>query len=177
MKKILIIASLILIGIFGSKNKNSTEVIIPDEAIRFRVIAASNSVEDQNNKIRVRDALQKDITSLLENSHDVSTTRSLLKNNVNRFEGVVSRTLLENKEDDLFQVHYGLNYFPEKKYKGVTYKEGYYESLVVTLGEGKGENWWCVLFPPLCLLEAEETNTNAVEYKFFVQDLITKYFG
>ena len=77
----------------------------------------------------------------------------------------------------MFQVHYGLNYFPEKKYKGVTYKEGYYESLVVTLGEGKGENWWCVLFPPLCLLEAEETNTNAVEYKFFVQDLITKYFG
>lgn len=177
MKKILIIASLVLMGIFGSKNINSTEVIIPKEAIRFRVVAASNSKEDQENKIKVRDALQEDITSLLEDSDDVSTTRNLLKNNVNRFEGVVSRTLLENKVDDLFEVHYGLNYFPEKQYRGVTYEEGYYESLVVTLGAGNGENWWCVLFPPLCLLEAEETNTSEVEYKSFVQELITKYFG
>lgn len=177
MKKILIIASLVLMGVFGSKNINSTEVIIPKEAIRFRVVAASNSKEDQENKIKVRDALQKDITSLLEDSDDVSTTRNLLKNNVNRFEGVVSRTLLENKVDDLFEVHYGLNYFPEKQYRGVTYEEGYYESLVVTLGAGNGENWWCVLFPPLCLLEAEETNTSEVEYKSFVQELITKYFG
>lgn len=177
MKKILIIASLVLMGVFGSKNINSTEVIIPEEAIRFRVVAASNSKEDQENKIKVRDALQKDITSLLEDSDDVSTTRNLLKNNVNRFEGVVSRTLLENQVDDLFEVHYGLNYFPEKQYRGVTYEEGYYESLVVTLGAGNGENWWCVLFPPLCLLEAEETNTSEVEYKSFVQELITKYFG
>ncbi len=177
MKKILIIASLVLMGVFGSKNINSTEVIIPKEAIRFRVVAASNSKEDQENKIKVRDALQKDITSLLEDSDDVSTTRNLLKNNVNRFEGVVSRTLLENQVDDLFEVHYGLNYFPEKQYRGVTYEEGYYESLVVTLGAGNGENWWCVLFPPLCLLEAEETNTSEVEYKSFVQELITKYFG
>ena len=72
-------------------------------------------------------------------------------------------------------IHYGLNYFPKKEYKGVIYEEGYYESLVVTLGNGNGDNWWCVLFPPLCLLEAQETNTQDVEYKFFVQDLIDKY--
>jgi len=48
-----------------------------------------------------------------------------------------------------------------------------YESLLVTLGSGKGDNWWCVLFPPLCLLEAEESDK--IEYKFFVQELIEKY--
>lgn len=69
---------------------------------------------------------------------------------------------------------FGFNYFPSKKYKGITYKDGYYESLVVTLGEGKGDNWWCVLFPPLCLLEAEESTD--VEYKSYVKELIDKYF-
>ena len=58
----------------------------------------------------------------------------------------------------------------------MTYPAGYYESLVVTLGSGAGDNWWCVLFPPLCLLEAEETNTDDIEYKSFVQEMIEKYF-
>ncbi|MBQ9011225.1 MAG: stage II sporulation protein R, partial [Bacilli bacterium] len=53
-------------------------------------------------------------------------------------------------------------------YKGVKYKEGYYESLLVTLGKGKGDNWWCVLFPPLCLIEADESSD--VQYKSFVKE-------
>ena len=77
-----------------------------------------------------------------------------------------------------FQINYGMNYFPEKVYKGVKYADGDYQSLVVTLGEGKGDNWWCVLFPPLCLLEAEETEeTTEVEYQFFVKELIDQFFG
>ena len=75
-----------------------------------------------------------------------------------------------------YKVNFGINYFPEKNYKGVIYEEGYYESLVVTLGSGNGENWWCVLFPPLCLMEGEETNTDEVEYKSFVKEMIDKYF-
>ena len=58
----------------------------------------------------------------------------------------------------------------------VTNKEGNYESLVVKLGEGKGENFWCVLFPPLCLLEAEESDKDEVEYKSFIKEIIDKYF-
>ena len=70
-----------------------------------------------------------------------------------------------------------MNYFPKKVYKGVTYEAGNYESLVITLGDGLGKNWWWVMFPPLCLLEAEETEeTTEVEYKFFIKELIDKYF-
>ena len=72
-----------------------------------------------------------------------------------------------------YSINFGLNYFPEKEYKGIVYEEGYYESLLITLGEGKGNNWWCVLFPPLCLLEAEE-NTE-VEYTSLVGELLEKY--
>ena len=74
-----------------------------------------------------------------------------------------------------YTINYGYNYFPKKKYKGITYKEGNYESLVITLGEGAGDNFWCVLFPPLCLIEADETSNDNVEYKFFVKELIDKY--
>ena len=53
---------------------------------------------------------------------------------------------------------------------------GIYESLVITIGEGNGDNWWCVLFPPLCLLEAEKTEIEEVEYQFFVKKMLTKFF-
>ena len=76
-----------------------------------------------------------------------------------------------------YSIDYGMHEFPLKTYKGVTYEAGEYESLLVTLGEGKGDNWWCVLFPPLCLLEADESvDTNKIEYKSFVKEILEKYF-
>lgn len=174
MKKYLILASLILVFI-PNLNKESDEIIIPDEAIRFRVVAESNNEEDQNTKTLVKDALENDLTTLLENSNSIEETREILKGNKNHFEDLIERTLLTNKINTSYKVNYGLNYFPEKNYKGVIYEEGYYESLVVTLGSGNGENWWCVLFPPLCLMEGENNNTDEVEYKSFVKEMIDKY--
>ena len=74
-----------------------------------------------------------------------------------------------------FKINYGENYFPEKNYKGVKYEEGYYESLVVTLGTGYGDNWWCVLFPPLCLMEAKIDDNTDIDYGLFVKDIFNKY--
>ena len=72
-----------------------------------------------------------------------------------------------------YNIDFGYHYFPNKEYKGIEYDEGYYESILVKIGKGEGNNWWCVLFPPLCLLEAEESTE--VEYKFFVQEIIDKF--
>ena len=69
-----------------------------------------------------------------------------------------------------------MNYFPKKVYKGIIYEEGEYESLVITLGSGQGDNFWCVLFPPLCLLEGNN-DTEDVTYQFFVKEMLEKYFG
>ena len=82
----------------------------------------------------------------------------------------------KSKHELPFEINFGLNYFPKKEFKGITYKEGYYESVVITLGEGLGDNWWCVLFPPLCMLEVEESVTNDVEYTTLVKTIIDKYF-
>ena len=82
----------------------------------------------------------------------------------------------ENKikeKTDNYTINYGYNYFPKKTYRNKTYEEGEYESLVITLGEGKGNNFWCILFPPLCMVDEDQ---NDIEYKSFIKEVINKVF-
>lgn len=175
MKKVIIIVAL-FVGIFYMSHKE-TEVIIPKEAIRFRVIANSNSSKDQQNKLIVRDSIQKQMTEDLTSTKNIEEARISITSNLNKYNNLIEKTLQENNINSDFNINYGMNYFPKKVYNGVTYEAGNYESLVITLGDGLGKNWWCVMFPPLCLLEAEETEeTTEVEYKFFIKELIDKYF-
>lgn len=173
MKKYLIVLTIILIVVLTN---TSEKVIIPKEAIRFRVIANSDNKIDQKAKKNIVRKLSKDVTKVLENTNSIEEARTNIQNNISNFEKTIEE---ENKTKNYnmnVDINYGKNYFPEKNYKGVTYKEGVYESLVVTLGEGKGKNFWCVLFPPLCLLEATEAEIEEIEYKSFIKEIIEKYF-
>lgn len=174
MKKFIILIIVILSFAIISKNVNANTILIPDEAIRLRIIANSDSTYDQQVKMDVSFEVQNEIYNLLKDKNNINDARTTIKNNIPKIENAVEKVLSEKNYVSTFKVNYGYNYFPEKEYKGVKYKEGNYESVLVTLGEGKGQNWWCVLFPPLCLIEAEESDE--VEYKFFVQELIEKYF-
>jgi len=174
MKKIILILSIISFLYIGFNYKEE-ENIIPDEAIRFRVVANSNTVYDQNIKIQVRNTVQNEIFKLIKDSKSIDETRKILKEHQEEFYDITSNKLKELNYDKDFKIKYGYNHFPKKKYKGITYKEGEYESLVITLGSGEGDNFWCVLFPPLCLLEADESSSSDVEYRFFVKDIIDKY--
>ena len=125
---------------------------------------------------QVKEKVEYDMYNLLKNSLTIEQSREIIKNNLNNVKAGVD-TLLQNEKYELpFDINFGLNYFPKKEFKGIVYDEGYYESVVVTLGEGLGDNWWCVLFPPLCMLEAEETNLDDVEYTTLVKTVIDKYF-
>ena len=167
MKKVII--SLFIATILVLVNKNDTKVLIPDNAIRFRIIANSNSIEDQKEKIEIRNELEPIIADILTNSNSKEETKNEINLNMKKINNVLT------KYEKNYDVNYGLNFFPEKKYRGVTYKEGNYESLVVTLGDGLGDNWWCVLFPPLCLLEANKDNFDDITYTSYLQELINKY--
>lgn len=176
MKKIISVL-IILVIVFFMSNKGSEEVIIPQEAIRFRVIANSNSKQDQAEKKKVAKKLAEDVTDLIKDSDSIEEVREKLQSNVNNFSDLVNEQIKEDNYEGVVNVNYGNNYFPEKKYRGVVYDEGEYESLVVTLGSGSGDNFWCVLFPPLCLLEAEEdSDITDVKYTSFVKELLDKYF-
>ena len=176
MKKTLITLTIILITymIIGVKAQEIVE--IPDEAIRIRVIGNSNSEYDHEKKQELRKEVQLYMQNLLKDAKTVSEARSIINNNLENIDTNVDKYLHNLKYNTSYKINFGLNYFPEKEYKGIKYKEGLYESLLITLGEGQGNNWWCVLFPPICLLEAEETETNEVEYKSFVKEIIEKYF-
>ncbi len=147
--------------------------LIPEDAIRIRVIANSDSEYDQEIKLLVKEKLQMKLYNLLKNTKGVSEARKIINSNLPIIQADVDNLLKDLNYELGFDINYGMNYFPSKEYKGVLYEEGYYESLVVTLGSGEGNNWWCVLFPPLCLLEAEESTD--VEYTSYVKELIDKY--
>lgn len=170
MKKILCVIIIVFI-VTGVK---ASSFVIPEDAIRIRVVANSNSEYDQEIKLKIKEMLEIKMYNLLKDIKGVESARNIINSNLNNIESEI-KNILENENYTLgYNISFGDNYFPEKKYNGVTYEEGYYESLVVTLGKGEGDNWWCVLFPPLCLLEAEESEE--VEYKFFIEELFNKYF-
>lgn len=172
-KKILFLA-VILIGLYFFGKTPAGALKIPDEAIRIRVIANSNSIYDQEMKLKVSDNLQTEMYDLLKDADSIISARNIIKDNIGVLDAKVRQTLEENNYRISYNLNFGQNYFPKKDFKGITYDAGYYESVVVNLGKAEGDNWWCVLFPPLCLLEAEESDE--VEYKFFVKELIEKYF-
>jgi len=175
MKKIIPILSILMLFTFGETKDE--QIIIPKEAIRFRVIANSDSKEDQQIKMNVKKGIQKELYESVKDAKTIKEARKITQEKLGDYQTLVQDLLKEqNQKDTSVSINYGQNYFPEKEYQGVIYPEGYYESLVVTLGNGLGQNWWCVLFPPLCSLEAEsKEQASEVEYKFFIKDLIDKY--
>lgn len=167
MKKIIVILFVITILLCLTNNKQ--EVLIPSDAIRFRIIANSNSIKDQQEKLEIKEELEPVLASILSNSSNHNNTKETIMDNMDNIKRVIE------KHNINYEINYGNNYFPEKIYKGVRYPEGNYESLVITLGEGIGENWWCVLFPPLCLLEASEANYDEVTYTTYFQEILDNF--
>lgn len=178
MKKVTLLLCAIFIILVISNNSISEEIVIPNESIRIRVIANSNSIKDQELKKKVKKSIQKELTDMLKDAKSIEEVRLILKDRLDGVKYTVESTLNNNNNgiDLKYDVNYGYNFFPKKIYKGVTYNDGYYESLVIKLGEAKGDNWWCVLFPPLCLMDEYNDDIEEVEYKSFVKELIDKYF-
>lgn len=120
--------------------------------IRLHVIADSNAPEDQALKLKVRDAIIEymDQQGDLE---DVDEMREYLASNLDRFERIADGVIASEGCDQTARADMGIRYIPERTYGDITFPAGNYEALNITIGSGQGENWWCVLFPPLCLLD------------------------
>ena len=175
MKKIIILLTAISTFYLFISNTVAKTIEIPNDAIRIRIVPNSNSKYDQKIKTKVKNNVQTQMYKMLKDKKNSEEAKQTIKNNLDNIDKNVKQTLDKEKYNKEYKINFGYNYFPEKEYKGVKYKEGYYESLLITLGKGKGNNWWCILFPPLCLIEAkEEKNT---EYKSFVKELIDKYYS
>lgn len=161
---------LFIVTIISMFSFSSKEVLIPKESIRFRIIASDNSKENQKTKWDISASLVPELMHISQNANSLDSVRQNIDNNLVSIENILKSYNVP------YQISFGNNYFPEKKYKGISYEAGEYESLVITLGQGLGDNWWCVMFPPLCLMEAKENEVDEVVYKSYIKDVLNKYF-
>ena len=115
----------------------STLTDISDDIVRLHIVANSDSKSDQQIKLKVRDRL------LSENFENI-------KFDLKRIEAVCKNEISENGYAYKVKAEFGMFYFPNKSYENITLPAGNYNALRVTIGEGDGENWWCVMYPPLC---------------------------
>ena len=163
------------------QNKELDYQVIPDEAIRLRILANSDSEKDQDVKHKVRDEVNEVITEWVKDIDDIEEARQLIDDRLPELEEVVRDTLEKENSDDDFELEFAENVsFPAKLYGDYLYPAGEYEAILVTIGEGSGANWWCVLFPPLCFLDffngtsvadgdaAEAEEEEEVEVEFFL---------
>jgi stage II sporulation protein R len=138
----------------GSENNTDDYEVIPDDAIRLRILANSDNESDQEIKRKVRDNVNAAITEWVAEITDIEKARQLLEDRVPEIGEIVKQTLKEEGENRDFDVAYNdAVSFPTKIYGNYLYPAGEYEAILITIGEGEGSNWWCVLFPPLCFLD------------------------
>lgn len=167
MKKLLIISSIIILILISTK-KN--EIIIPTNSIRVRVISNSNNINDQLEKVKVKSIVEETLYENIKETKTIEEARTEIKKSIPTLEKSIEKTINND-----FSINFGTNYFPKKEMFGIEYNEGNYESIVINIGESKGKNWWCVLFPPICMIEAEENNKDNIEYKSKVLEILNEY--
>ena len=129
---------------------------IRQDVLRMHVIANSDSAEDQAVKLKVRDAVLEAGEDLFDGTLTAEGAEQVLDSDIERLQNAARTVLAENGFDYGVRVEIGKDYFNTRTYDGeVTLPAGEYEAVRVILGEGKGQNWWCVMFPPMCLPAAE----------------------
>lgn len=147
----------ISIFILISTYKQKSEQIqsgIADEVIRFHVIANSDSKEDQELKLLIKDRITKELEPYLDNINTVDEARDILSDCLIPIEKLANKTIKENGFSYRAKASLKNDYFPLKIYGDIALPPGQYESVRIELGSASGENWWCIMFPPLCLVDS-----------------------
>ena len=143
---------------------------LADSVIRFHVIANSDSDEDQELKLAVRDRVLEQAETLYPEGATLEQAQAALEGNLSAL-AAAGRAVVEEQGGD-YPVSATLEdcWFPTKEYEGFALPAGNYTALRIVIGEGKGRNWWCVAFPPLCLGAASETVEQAMEAGCFTPE-------
>lgn len=133
---------------------DSMQTDIASQILRFHVIANSDSTSDQALKLIIKDALIKEIEPKLKAVSDIEEVRSIIRDNLSVFEMVSNRIITEHGYSYEAKASITKGYFPLKVYGDLSLPPGEYEAVRIELGEAVGQNWWCIMFPPLCFVDA-----------------------
>ena len=125
---------------------------LSENIFRLHILANSDSEEDQTLKLKVRDAILEYMQTLTENTSDKQTVIEMSKTHMDDFQEIAENVIQENGYDYSVNIEIGNFYFPTKYYGNISLPAGNYDALKIEIGEAKGQNWWCSLFPPLCFV-------------------------
>ena len=145
---------------------NSVQNNLSQELLRLHIIANSDSVADQEIKLKVRDRIIESVGNEFSQVNDKNVYRAMLMKKTDEIKKIADSVLAEYGVDYTSDVTFEKLYIPRKYYDGIVLPEGSYEGMIVRLGKSEGKNWWCVVYPPLCFTESTcgELSNDALEY-------------
>ena len=178
MKKyfILTILGIVLIAAFvvATKNNKIEETRANPDFLRIHIRANSNNEEDQNVKLKVKEKVVEFLSPKLASCTTQQESKAVAIKHLNEITEIANKTLKENGFNYSCNAQIRAEEFPTRSYGNITLENGVYDALILELGSGSGNNWWCVMFPPLCFIGEENENSNIV-YKSKIWDIIKKY--
>ena len=151
---ILIILIFIYIFLLSINYTQAVSLNLSDSVFRLHIIANSDSSDDQNLKLKVRDNIIDYMNTLTENTSNKDEVISIASNHLNTFKEIALNTIKDNGYNYNVNIEIGNFYFPTKSYSNISFPAGNYGALQIEIGKAIGQNWWCVLFPPLCFVNS-----------------------
>ena len=161
------------VGVWAS----ASESALADQVLRLHVVANSDSDSDQARKLLVRDAVLAEASQILEGVSDRRGAEAALSPHLEELAQAGAEALARTGRADPVAVTLADQWFPTKEYDGFSLPAGQYRALKVTIGEGKGRNWWCVVFPPLCLASVSEESVETAAEGVLSEDQIALITG
>ena len=155
---------ILILLFFPIKTENKTEYL------RIHIRANSNSVYDQNIKYKVKDEVVETLIPFLSKVKTFDEAKKMVEKNFSLIEEVSNKVLRENGFNYKSNAQIKNEYFPTRTYGDLTLKEGNYDALILNLGEGKGNNWWCIVFPAFCFTKTQ--NSDNIEYISLIWEII-----
>lgn len=156
---------------------NASEAALAGRVLRLHVVANSDSQADQARKLLVRDTVLSRATQLLEGVSDRQGAEAALAPHLDELAQAGSEALARTGNHDRVSVALADQWFPTKEYDGFSLPAGQYRALRVTIGAGQGRNWWCVVFPPLCLASVSEGSVETAAQGVLSQDQVALITG
>ena len=158
MKKMCVLAgiliSLVVTGFVVNAKQSRMQQDLAEEVFRFHVLANSDSEEDQALKMQVKEAVITYMKEEIPDSDSVETTKEWARNHLDAIVNLAKAVIREEGYDYPVIAEVTTCDFPEKTYGDITFPSGRYEALRIEIGEANGQNWWCVLYPNLCFIDA-----------------------
>lgn len=158
-------------------NKDKVKYEQNNDYLRIHIRANSNSQTDQAVKYKVKEKIVEYLTPIIASSQNQNTAKATITEHLDDITEIANSTLKKNNFFYTANAKIKTELFPARTYAGITLEAGTYEALIIDLGSGSGDNWWCVMFPPLCFVDASNTNSQTIKYKSKLYELINNFFG